>query len=127
VTWPGAQYGDDDDITFTIGNPLRYSDPTGQCPWCVVLIVYELVEVGMSLYDAYDTYETVSNDCTSEGEKLAAAGLFTLGILAPGAGYSRLDNAVDAIDNISDTRRAATASGRSDLHSRQTRLEKTRS
>jgi uncharacterized protein RhaS with RHS repeats len=34
---------------YVYQNPLNYSDPTGQCPWCVAAVVGGLTDLGMQL------------------------------------------------------------------------------
>ncbi|MCF6252011.1 MAG: RHS domain-containing protein [Methylococcaceae bacterium] len=71
------------------GNPLSYSDPQGLCPWC---IAYAVFEIGLAVYDTYDTASTVFDSCSSGQEKAIAGGLFIAGALLPGGGYSKLDD-----------------------------------
>ena len=65
-------------------NPIRWTDPDGRCPWCVVWLV---VEVGLAVYDAYDAGSTIIDPNASTGEKIASGGGFLLGTILPGGGY----------------------------------------
>ncbi len=81
---------------YVANNPLAFSDPTGECPWCIAYVVFE---VGLAIYDAYDTANTIFDPCASTGEKAIAGGLYLLGAIAPGSGYSKLDDIADAAKN----------------------------
>ena len=65
-------------------NPIRWTDPDGRCPWCVV---WAVVEVGLAVYDAYETGATIIDPKASTGEKILAGGGFILGTILPGGGY----------------------------------------
>ncbi len=60
-----------------------------------MLGAYAAVEVVLSAWDAYDTYQTITSDCATTGEKWAAGGLFTAGVFLPG-NYRWLGNAVNS-------------------------------
>lgn len=81
-------------------NPVYWTDPDGRCPWC---IVWAVVEIGLAVYDAYETGATIIDPNASTGEKWAAAGGFALGAIMPGGGYSKgAKETVRAVDNIVD-------------------------
>ena len=71
------------------GNPMSLVDPSGEVPLLipVALGVWAVVEVGMSIYDMYDTYKVLVDPCKSGAEKAMAVGLFAAGLVGPGAGY----------------------------------------
>jgi RHS repeat-associated protein len=69
---------------YAWNNPIYWDDPDGRCPWC---IVWAAVEVGLAVYDAYETGTTIIDPNASTGEKWAAAGGFVLGAIMPGGGY----------------------------------------
>lgn len=94
-------------------NPIRWTDPDGRCPWCVV---WAVVEVGLAVYDAYETGATIIDPKASLGDKLLSAGGFALGAILPGGGYGKgaketakaVDNAMDAtkvLDNANDAKK----------------------
>lgn len=76
------------------GNPVSYADPQGLCPWC---IAYAAFEAGMAIYDAYDTASTVFDPCSSTLDKTIAGGLFIVGAVLPGGGYSKIDDVVNSL------------------------------
>lgn len=67
-------------------NPIYWTDPDGRCPWC---LVWAAVEIGLAVYDAYETGATIIDPNASTSQKLAAAGGFALGAIMPGGGYSK--------------------------------------
>ena len=68
---------------YAYQNPLGYTDPTGQI---VPLLIYAYIalEVGLTLWDIYDTYDTFTDECSSTGDKLLAGGLLAAGVVLPG-------------------------------------------
>ena len=72
--------------SYAFQNPLSMHDPHGDIV-PVVLVVWGAVELGLAIYDAYSTADTILDPCATTGEKLVAAGGFALGAVAPGGGY----------------------------------------
>lgn len=69
---------------FAWNNPIRWNDPDGRCPICLVWVA---VEVGLAIYDAYDAGSTIIDPKASTTEKVIAGGGFLLGTVLPGGGY----------------------------------------
>ncbi|MDO4768625.1 MAG: hypothetical protein Q4B25_10800, partial [Pseudomonadota bacterium] len=70
------------------GNPVNAVDVNGEIPVLAVLpIVWASVEIGLSGYDIYDTFSTLSDPCASEFDKSAAIAGLALGVALPGGGY----------------------------------------
>lgn len=67
-------------------NPLSMHDPHGDIV-PVLLVAWGAVELGLAIYDAYSTADTILDPCATTGEKWVAAGGFALGAVAPGGGY----------------------------------------
>lgn len=65
-------------------NPIYWTDPDGRCPWC---LVWAAVEIGLAVYDAYETGATIIDPKASTTDKVLAAGGFALGAILPGGGY----------------------------------------
>jgi RHS repeat-associated protein len=79
--------------SYSLNNPYRYVDPDGNIPIPLIIgAMWAITEFGLSAYDAYDTAGTVLSPKTSLKEKGVAAGLFAVGMVAPGGGYSKLDD-----------------------------------
>lgn len=76
---------------YAWNNPVYWTDPDGRCPWCVV---WAVVEVGLAVYDAYETGATIIDPNASTGEKFASAGGFVLGAILPGGGYGKASKEV---------------------------------
>lgn len=53
----------------------------------MLLAAWGAIELGLAIYDAYSTADTILDPCASTGEKWVAAGGFALGTFAPGGGY----------------------------------------
>ncbi|MFN5579297.1 MAG: RHS repeat domain-containing protein, partial [Akkermansiaceae bacterium] len=80
------------------GNPINLIDPTGEFAFIpVVLVVWGGIELGLAIYDAYDTVKTIADPSKTTGQKVAAGVLFAAGALAPGGGYSKIDDAVECV------------------------------
>ena len=90
---------------YALSNPTAYTDPTGQyVP--LLLGAFAVADAALSTLDAYDTYQTISNECASTSEKWAAGGLFAAGVVLPG-NYGWADNVASAIGpTVGELRRA---------------------
>jgi RHS repeat-associated protein len=64
-------------------NPATLTDPSGLCPVC-----WGVLEIGASIYDAFDTGRTLLDPQASTGAKALAVGLFVAGLVGPGEGYN---------------------------------------
>jgi len=82
-----------------VGNdPINLIDPTGEFAFIpVVLVVWGGIELGLAIYDAYDTVKTITDPSKTTGQKITAGGLFAAGAVAPGGGYSKIDDAVECV------------------------------
>lgn len=90
---------------YAWNNPIFWTDPDGRCPWC---LVWAAVEVGLAIYDAYETGTTIIDPNASTGEKWAAAGGFVLGAVMPGGGYGTgAKQTVKAVDKVMDASKVA--------------------
>lgn len=83
---------------YAWNNPIYWTDPDGRCPWC---IVWAVVEVGLAVYDAYETGATIIDPEASTTEKFVAAGGFAAGAILPGGGYGTAGKqTVKAVDKV---------------------------
>jgi RHS repeat-associated protein len=71
---------------YVEGNPVNLSDPSGECPWCIALIVLDALNILESINDVVDTAKVLGDQCASSNDKLGAVGLFALGIIDPTPG-----------------------------------------
>ncbi len=105
-----------------LDNPIRYADPEGDCPWCVVAgVVWAAYEVGSQIYDTYDAYKTVTNPKASTGAKVASVAGVIVDVVAPGGGYGHVgkeaveqvakhgDDVVDAVKTVEHVKDGAKA------------------
>ena len=82
---------------YVSNDPLNLVDPDGRIPAiAVVPLVWGLIEAGLSAYDMYDTASTLTDPCSSLGEKSTAIGLYAMGIFLPGGGYGKIDDIASA-------------------------------
>ncbi len=80
--------GEDTNLYTYVGNdPVNLIDPSGEIV-PVLLGIWAAVEIGLAISDAYSTGQTLADPCASFGEKALSGGLFILGAVAPGGGYS---------------------------------------
>ena len=72
-------------------SPILMKDPNGEFPW---LAVWGVIEVGLAIYDAYQTGATIIDKNASLGEKIAAGFGFVVGAALPGGGYGTVSKEV---------------------------------
>ena len=72
-------------------SPILMKDPNGEFPW---LAVWGVIEVGLAIYDAYQTGATIIDKNASLGEKIAAGFGFVVGAALPGGGYGTVSKKV---------------------------------
>ena len=73
---------------YAAQNPINFVDPAGEVPLLVVAgAVWAGAELGLSLWDAYETGKTLLDPCASIGDKVASGGGLMLGMVGPGGGY----------------------------------------
>lgn len=82
----GFAAGDVNFYAYALGNPVSYSDPSGHIV-PVLVGIWALIEIGLSIYDAYDTGKTLMDPCAGTDEKVASAGMFVAGFFLPGGAY----------------------------------------
>lgn len=61
--------------SYVLGNPLRYTDPTGHCPLCVAvgILIIKAVDYGWTAYDVYQSGQTLANPLATDEDKLIAS------------------------------------------------------
>lgn len=77
---------------YANNDPVTFTDPSGEIA-PAILAIWGIVEIGLAIYDAYDTASVLLDPCAGGWEKGISGGLFILGAIAPGGGYSQIDNA----------------------------------
>lgn len=75
---------------YCANNPVKYVDPDGNLPILIIPIIYAAVELGLSVYDAYETSQTLTDNNASTSQKIAAGTGFVAELLLPGGGYSKV-------------------------------------
>ena len=90
----GLAGGDTNLYRYAANNPIHITDPQGKAIWFAIPIIWAGIEIGLSIYDAYDTASTLADPCKSAGEKFLAGGLFIAGAVLPGGGYSAADDII---------------------------------
>ena len=96
--------------TYALNNPGKYIDPTGNAFMAVLAVIWAGVEAIASAADVVEVGEVWADSNASIGDKLGTTGLAALGVIGPGGGYSKIDDAVRIADDIVDS---AKTTGRS--------------
>ncbi len=67
---------------YVYNNPLRYTDPGGHCPWCIVIrvVLLKVVDYGWTAYDAWQAGRVLADPNASPQAKQEAAA--TLAMIA---------------------------------------------
>ena len=92
---------------FAAGDPANLMDVDGQIV-PVLLAAWAAAEIGMTIYDAIDTYNTMTDPCTGAEMKALAGTLFIAGLAGPGAGYNKagkevIEHADEVVDLLKKT------------------------
>lgn len=90
----GFGAGDTNFYAYALGNPVNYNDPSGHIVPLLFAAAWGLVELGLSIYDLYDTGKTLMDPCVNGGRKFAAVGAMVAGVVFPG-NYSWADDAIE--------------------------------
>lgn len=73
--------------TYAHNNAVKHIDPSGHLiP--LLLAVWAVAEFSLSVYDAYSTYDTVTDPCSIPVEKGLTVALFIGGLFLPDGGYT---------------------------------------
>jgi RHS repeat-associated protein len=94
----GFSSGDLNLYRYVGNNPTNFTDPSGRLAWFIP-IIWGAIELGLAIYDAYDTASTILDPCTGAWEEVLAGGLWIAGALLPGGGYSKVDDAARYLDD----------------------------
>jgi RHS repeat-associated protein len=70
---------------YCLNNPVVHNDPEGKIP--PLIIAWAVVEIGLAVYDAYETYQTLKDKEASGAEKTVAVLATVGGAFLPGGGY----------------------------------------
>ncbi len=68
---------------YALNNPTSLTDPTGEVVPAAVVV---LVELGLSVWDAYELVGILMDECASDVAKSAATAMFLTGVLSVGGG-----------------------------------------
>lgn len=95
---------------YTNGNPVTYSDPDGRIPAPLVVLggIWLAYEWGAFAADTAATLDTLTDRCASWQSKGLSTGLWLLGALGPGGGYSA---GLRSLDDLSAAARALDRNG----------------
>jgi len=97
----GFAGGDHNLYRYVGNNPANFTDPSGN--WAFLIpVVWAGIELALAVYDTYELYETLTDPCVGTTQKLVDSGLFLVGFVAPGGGYTKADDAARYADNLAD-------------------------
>jgi RHS repeat-associated protein len=84
--------------SYTNNNPVTHGDESGEILPVMVgigAVAWGALEVGLSVYDGYTTYQTFNDPNASLGEKATTLSLFGFGLVGPFGGYATIGNKTD--------------------------------
>ncbi|MCP3994401.1 MAG: hypothetical protein GY722_04950, partial [bacterium] len=91
---------------YALSSPINYIDPTGNAFFAALGVAWAVVEIAGSIADVVEVAQVWSDSNTSLGNKLGTTGLAAVGLVAPGGGYSKIDDAVRVTGDVVDGARA---------------------
>jgi RHS repeat-associated protein len=89
----GFAAGDTNFYAYAFSSPTNNRDPSGQVVPLIVgglLLAYAAVEIGLSIYDVYDTVDTLTDPERDTLDKIIAGGGLVVGAFCPGGGYGTI-------------------------------------
>ncbi|PAU77002.1 hypothetical protein CK501_15665 [Halovibrio salipaludis] len=84
---------------YANANPVNLADPNGTIACgglCIGAAVLGAADMALSVYDAYQTYNTLSDECASAGDKSMAVAALGAGLVLPGS-YGWVDDAAEGV------------------------------
>ncbi|WP_198949576.1 RHS repeat-associated core domain-containing protein [Halovibrio salipaludis] len=84
---------------YANANPVNLADPNGTIACgglCIGAAVLGAADMALSVYDAYQTYNTLSDECASAGDKSMAVAALGAGLVLPGS-YGWVDDAAKSV------------------------------
>jgi hypothetical protein len=82
-------------------NPINRVDPDGQIAIvAAAAVAWAVVEVALSISDAYDVVSTWADPEASLATKAGTTILAGAGLILPGGGYSKADDGIRAVANV---------------------------
>ena len=70
--------------SYTANDPINWTDPNGECPWCVVLAVIYVADKAYGAYDAAQTAKGIANGTIDPVDAAVSQGSSQLGGLIAG-------------------------------------------
>lgn len=95
---------------YCAGDPVNLVDPDGEIP--ILPLLWAAYEVGSAIYDAYTTYQTLTDESATTFDKATAVGGVLASAVLPGGGYSAVSKVDDVVriaktaDKVSDGAKA---------------------
>jgi RHS repeat-associated protein len=93
--------------SYAWNNPVNLTDPDGNVVcggWCIAGVIWGVAEVGLFVYDLYDAGSTIADPEATTGEKALAVGMLAAGAIAPGGGYTAVDDVAEGVVNTARRR-----------------------
>jgi RHS repeat-associated protein len=75
--------------SYAHNNPITNKDPEGEI-LPLLALAWAIAEIGISIYDGYNAYQTANDPNASTLDKSIATGGFVMGLLGPGGGYGTI-------------------------------------
>lgn len=82
---------------YCLGNPVKLVDPDGNIP--IPVIIWGIFEIGSTIYDYYDAYNTLTDDNASNFDKGASTAGVIAGFFLPGGGYGTISKQLYKVGN----------------------------
>lgn len=84
---------------YVAGNPLKYTDPTGEA---ILALVWPVAEVALTGMDVWETAKTIGDADRSGAEKIVKVGLTLVGAVTIGGGATKVSNVVEGAVKVAE-------------------------